>query len=316
MLPTYHRYAMRTIAQCLRNRFLAPPQKDIGFPIEHLVPTADSAHMVSNWTPLTPLRRSAGLRGSVYLAGAVLVVQGIGGLLERASITDPAVVQWTLLAVGTAWTYELLRLEGRPLSALPYEQRRAQALGGIVLGAGAFLAVAAVTGAQGWLRTAGWGWSHIHPATVVRSMGVLALTHAAYAWNEELVFRGYGYDVMRTAIGPIAAACLLTMLFALYHPWRAQVLFGEGAIGLALLALRIKSGDIWLPMGYHWAWNVIQTALLGPVDGPPSLLPLIVTGPYEWIGRPGYPEPGLLMAGVNLLVATVTTLSWWREQHG
>ena len=272
--------------------------------------------MLSAWTPLTPLRQSAGLRGSLYLAGAMLIVKGTYSLLERASITEPAIVQWVMLAVGTAWTFGLLRLEGRPLSALPYDQRRAQVLGGVVLGAGAFLAVAAVAGAQGWLHITGWGWTYIHPATIMRSIGVLILTHAAYAWNEELVFRGYGYDAMRAAIGPVAAACLLTVLFALYHPRRAQVLFGEGALGLALLALRIKSDDIWLPMGYHWAWNVTQTALLGPVDGPPSLLPLMVTGPYVWVGRPGYPEPGLLMAGINLLAAAVTALSWWREQHG
>jgi membrane protease YdiL (CAAX protease family) len=145
-------------------------------------------------------------------------------------------------------------------------------------------------------------------------MAVRAITHAAFAWNEELVFRGYGYDVVRAAIGPVAASIVLTALFAAYHPWRVQVLLGEAALGLVLLALRVKSGDIWLPLGYHWAWNVIQTAILGPADGPPSLLPLRVTGPYSWMGRPGYPEPGLLMAGVNLLIAMAIAVSWRRSQ--
>ena len=69
-------------------------------------------------------------------------------------------------------------------------------------------------------------------------------------------------------------------------------MLGEAASGLALLVLRIKSGDIWLPMGYHWAWNVTQTALLGPVDGLPSLLPLMVTDPYAWLAGPAIPNQG------------------------
>src|SRR5581483_4112662 len=147
-----------------------------------------------------------------------------------------------------------------------------------------------------------------------RSMSLRAITHGAYAWNEELVFRGYGYELVRAALGPVAASVALTALFATYHQWRLQVLFGEAALGLALLALRIKSGDIWLPIGYHFAWNFIQTAILGPADGPPSILPLQVTGPYLLIGRPGYPEPGLLMAGANLLVALAIAFSKWREK--
>lgn len=39
---------------------------------------------------LTQLHNSAGLRSMLYLAGAVAIVEGIGGLLERVSIADPA----------------------------------------------------------------------------------------------------------------------------------------------------------------------------------------------------------------------------------
>lgn len=248
-------------------------------------------------------RQSAGLRGSAYLAGAVSIVQGGGWLLERAAITDPLLVQGTMFGVGTAWTYTLLRLEGRPLSDLPIAERRDQAIHGAVLGAGAFLIAAAIAGARGWLGVGKWGWEQAERKALAASIVKLGLIHAAVAWNEELVFRGYGYDALREAIGDWAAGVVLTALFAAYHPWKAQALIGEATLGSTLLALRLQSGDIWLPLGYHWGWNVIQTAILGPEDGQPSLLRLSVRGPYRWVGRPGHPEPGLLMAAVNLLIA-------------
>jgi uncharacterized protein len=74
------------------------------------------------------------------------------------------------------------------------------------------------------------------------------------------------------------------------------------------MALRVTSGGLWLPLGYHWAWNVMQTAVLGPPDGMPSLHPLEIAGPAWWLGRPGHPEPGLLSTAVNLAVAGG---AWW-----
>lgn len=261
------------------------------------------------------LRQSAGVRSCVYIAGAILIAEGVRPLLRRTSITDPAAIQLTMLVVGTAWTYVLLRLEDRPLSPLAFAQRQDQVVRGVALGGCAFLAVAALARERGWLQSGGIGWEQASLQELIRSLALVTVTHAAYAWNEELVFRGYGYEVTRAAIGTAPAALMLTALFAIYHPWRAQVLFGEAALGLALLALRGQSGDIWLPMGYHWAWNVSQTALLGPADGPPSLFPIVATGPYLWVGRPGYPEPGLLMAGINLLVALLIAVATWHDRR-
>ena len=162
----------------------------------------------------------------LYLAGAVAIVEGIGGLLERVSIADPAHTQLVFLAVGTAWTYTLLWVENRPLSSLPFIQRGKQIGGGFAFGVGAFLFVAVVASTGNWLqRAGGWGWKQWHPATLANSIATLVVTHAAYAWNEELVFRGYGYDVVRAAGGPYIAGVILTALFASYHQWRPQVLW-------------------------------------------------------------------------------------------
>jgi membrane protease YdiL (CAAX protease family) len=75
----------------------------------------------------------------------------------------------------------------------------------------------------------------------------------------------------------------------------------------ALTLLRLRSGGLWLPIGYHWAWNVVQTAVLGAPDAAPSVRPLHVHGPRRWMGWPGHPEPGLLSTLIHL---AVVLLAW------
>src|SRR5687768_5404894 len=62
---------------------------------------------------------------------------------------------------------------------------------------------------------------------------------------------------------PGGAAGILIPLFALTHGTNGQVLLGQAALGTALTLLRVRSGGLWLPIGYDWAWNVVQTALMG-----------------------------------------------------
>jgi membrane protease YdiL (CAAX protease family) len=37
--------------------------------------------------------------------------------------------------------------------------------------------------------------------------------------------------------------------------------------GMTLMLLRLHSDVLWLPVGYHWAWNVLQAAVFGAVSG-------------------------------------------------
>src|SRR5215211_7399512 len=130
MLQSHQRYAIWVIGKCLRDHFAKLPQKSKRPPMGYTPTVRDLLTILPIQTLPISQRSSAGLRSIVYISGAVLIVQGIGSLLERASITEPAVVQLALLSAGTAWTYALLRQEGRPLSALPFEQRARQAAHG------------------------------------------------------------------------------------------------------------------------------------------------------------------------------------------
>ena len=59
------------------------------------------------------------------------------------------------------------------------------------------------------------------------------------------------------------AVAVLIPGFALYHGLDPQQVLGMLAGGTTLMLLRLHSDALWLPLGYHWAWNVLQTAVFG-----------------------------------------------------
>ena len=73
----------------------------------------------------------------------------------------------------------------------------AQALQGTGLGTAAFLAWLGIAAAKKWISAPAWGWEQAPIREVLRSATVLGLGHLAVAWNEEMVFRGYGFETVR-----------------------------------------------------------------------------------------------------------------------
>jgi membrane protease YdiL (CAAX protease family) len=272
---------------------------------------AQAAHDVRDW-----LRRSPAVRGGLYFGGAVLI-------LNRASACFPDDSQESLLAIhlttfpfGAALTTVMQQIEGRPVRIQFTTEDLDHLMQGAALGASAFGILTAIGLAKGWLRAPAWGWEHASLSGVLTSIAKHSGGHFLLAWNEETVFRGYGFAVLREAIGQPAAIAVLIPLFALAHPGTLQVWLGQAAVGTALTALRLSSNSLWAPIGYHWAWNVAQTAFLGPPDGMPSLRPLITTGPERWVGRPGHPEPGVLSALVQAgMAATIAAVGWFRRRQ-
>jgi len=79
------------------------------------------------------------------------------------------------------------------------------------------------------------------------------------AVGEEMLFRGYGFQVLVKGIGPFATILPVAVLFGLAHSQNLN--FGPLAFcntvlwGVVLGFGYYRSGDLWLPIGLHFGWN-------------------------------------------------------------
>ncbi|NOK61450.1 MAG: hypothetical protein GFH27_549311n143 [Chloroflexi bacterium AL-W] len=270
-------------------------------------------------TPMVEhLRRSPATRGLIYIMTVMVYMYVISRSIKRTTSYRGVKVHALGLPFTIALTYMLVRLTPEERMQQPYMPTREdipRLLQGMGLGTAAFLTYMSMLKAKGWGELSGWGWEETSPAAVGESLVVNGLGDLAVACNEELVFRGYGFDTLRQAYGTGPAATFMIALFALIHRWTWLSFVGHSAAGLALTVMRLRTGTIWMSVGYHWFWNYIQLGVFGAADLAPSVRPLRVHGPRRWTGRPGHPDPGLLSMCIHLSVALAFGLSWWRQQR-
>jgi hypothetical protein len=92
------------------------------------------------------------------------------------------------------------------------------------------------------------------------------------ALAEELMFRGYPFQRLIEGIGPTGAIVVFSMLFGVVHLSNpgatAWGLVNTIAIGILLSVAYLRTGALWMPWGFHLAWNSTLGLLLGlPVSG-------------------------------------------------
>jgi len=121
------------------------------------------------------------------------------------------------------------------------------------------------------------------------------------AVGEEMLFRGYGFQVLVKGIGPFATVLPVAVLFGFAHSQNLN--FGALALintilwGVVLGYAYLRSGDLWLPIGLHFGWNWALPLLGVNLSG----FTMDVTGyamhwkiGERWSGGAYGPEGGLL----------------------
>jgi len=131
------------------------------------------------------------------------------------------------------------------------------------------------------------------------------------AVGEEMLFRGYGFQVLVKGIGPFATVLPIAVLFGLAHSQNLNfgplALFNTILWGVVLGYAYLRSGDLWLPIGLHFGWNWALPMLGANLSG----FTMDVTGyamHWELAGRIGGllsggaygPEGGLLTTAVAI----------------
>ena len=153
-------------------------------------------------------------------------------------------------------------------------------------------------------RTATWGVS-------------LFVVLAAAAANEEMIFRGYPFQRLVDAVGPVPAVAFTSVLFGLVHLSNPSVTWistlNTMLVGVPFAVAYLRTRTLWLPIGMHFAWNFIQGFALGlPVSGivvPESLLRADPRGAVWLTGGAYGPEGGLLATGTIFAVTAYLLFS-------
>jgi uncharacterized protein len=130
------------------------------------------------------------------------------------------------------------------------------------------------------------------------------------AVGEEMLFRGFGFQVLMASVGPLGAILPVGALFALAHLGNLSVswlaLLNTFSWGVLLGYAFWRSGDLWLPIGLHVSWNWALPLLGTNLSG----FTMNVTGysvhwnvPTLWSGGDYGPEGGILTSAILIALA-------------
>lgn len=128
------------------------------------------------------------------------------------------------------------------------------------------------------------------------------------AFSEEVLMRGYLMTALKTTRNKWIIFLAPSILFSLFHLMNPGItvlsLLNTFLAGMLFAYMFIKSGKLWLPTGYHIAWNYFQGDIFGMNVSGNSQTAVFNTelGTKELLTGGSYgPEGGLLVTFVLLL---------------
>jgi len=132
---------------------------------------------------------------------------------------------------------------------------------------------------------------------------------AAGAAGEELLFRGYGFQILLATLGPYSTILPVGAIFALLHSGNPNAtvigILNTAGFGVVFGYAFLRSRDLWLPIGLHFGWNCTLPLFGVNLSG----LRIGITG-HEmvwtagrlWSGGEYGPEGSVLTSGVLVLL--------------
>ncbi|HEY3744350.1 MAG TPA: type II CAAX endopeptidase family protein [Bryobacteraceae bacterium] len=212
-----------------------------------------------------------------YYAGATLTVFATGSVAN--AISYRVYERSTLMEAGLEWT-----IAGRRNLML-----------GLAMGVGIGALTVIVLVVCGLARIESTGpvsWSSLIFVTVLLLFGAV---------GEELMFRGYAFQLLAAKIGKFATLLPMAVLFGLVHMNNvgATPLSVINTIlwGLLLGYAALKSHGLWLPVGMHYGWNWILPLLGADLSGfKMGVTGLRLNAPEtSWAGGAYGPEASLVL---------------------
>jgi membrane protease YdiL (CAAX protease family) len=210
-------------------------------------------------------------------------------------------------AVFASWL-ALRAFEDLPLAALGLWWNRASVdnlatgLGGGIGSACLVMVPPLVLGVAHVRFTGPFSWS---------GMAFTAVFLVVGAAGEELLCRGYAFQVLMSRLGPVATVLSMGALFGLLHRWNPNATwFGvanTAGFGILFGYAYVRSRDLWLPIGLHFGWNVTLPLFGANLSGIKIINEvtghrMVWTAGDLWSGGEYGPEASVLTTGVLLVV--------------
>jgi membrane protease YdiL (CAAX protease family) len=147
-----------------------------------------------------------------------------------------------------------------------------------------------------------------------------ALFFVVGALLEEFLCRGYLLFTLTTGVGFWPAAVLSSILFGLLHagnPGETAIgCVSTGVFGLLFCFMLRRSGNLWMPLGFHAAYHWGEAFFYGTPDSgtisPERVLTAKLSGPNWLTGGSAGPEGSYLCFAILALVAIGFGL-WQRD---
>jgi uncharacterized protein len=225
----------------------------------------------------------------ILLGGPVFYMMGLSNGFMAFFKGDPlksiaAVVGIAALALGIYVAFGRF-VERRALSELSLSGAGREWGTGLLIGAVLYTACVLVLMALGMYRIEGLNpWSYVIPAVA------MALSSGIF---EELFFRGVLFRSVEDIFGSWISLTVSALVFGLVHLFNPAgtitgALYISIEAGLLLAAAYMLTRRLWLSIGFHMAWNYVQSAIFsGIVSGgvsDPGLIRSNIKGPEVLTG--------------------------------
>jgi membrane protease YdiL (CAAX protease family) len=263
----------------------------------------------------SPVELRVGWRLLVFLMTVITLISASNALVHRLlSAADNTIlflvreVMDFLIFLFASWI--MGRIEGRTIAVygLPWQGIfRVQFWRGLAVG---FTAITALLVAMRAVGVFNFGSVVLRGTEIWRWALIYALVFLLVALREEFRTRGYGLFTLSAGIGFWPAAILSSAFFGYGHHGNSGEdwigLFNAGAFGLLACFLLRRTGNLWMSIGLHMAFDWGETYFYGVPDSgqvvPGHLLNPSSLGPTWLSGGTVGPEGSLLC---TLLIAIV-----------
>ena len=267
----------------------------------------------------------AGWRLLIFLGIVSALIKGnnllVGRMLPGVDTTtlflENEVVDFLIFLFGS-WI--MGRIERRTIADYGLPWRRTFRMQFWQGGAIGFAAITSLLVAMRLVGAFYFGTIALHGVDVWKWAAVYALVFILVALREEFRARGYALYTLTDGIGFWPATIISAAIFGYGHHGNSGEdwigLFNAGLFGLLACFLLRRTGNLWMPIGVHMAFDWGETYFYGVADSgnvlPGHLLNSSSTG-AAWLSGGTVGPEGSVLCTLMMIVVWAICAAWLRE---